>query len=116
MNTLVAVAQVLVSNEQIQEMIKEAEKCKALSEDFSMRNSPLFMAALYFLLGCIFTRFAITNVTDTIWNMWTILFAVMATIDFNLALRLILVKFTKKNKTQRSLPLRFIVDNSLKIN
>ncbi len=61
-----------------------------------MRNSPLFMAALYFLLGCIFTRFAITNVTDTIWNMWTILFAVMATIDFNLALRLILVKFTKE--------------------
>ena len=34
MNTLVAVAQVLMSNEQIQEMIKEAEKCKALSEDF----------------------------------------------------------------------------------
>ncbi|MFO6609743.1 YdiK family protein [Bacillus cereus] len=60
-----------------------------------MRNSPLFMAALYFLLGCIFTRFAITNVTDTIWNMW---FAVMATIDFNLALRLILVKFTKKKQ------------------
>ncbi|MFP3821390.1 YdiK family protein, partial [Bacillus sp. SIMBA_008] len=50
------------------------------------------------LLGCIFTRFAITNVTDTIWNMWTILFAVMATIDFNLALRLILVKFTKKKQ------------------
>ena len=62
--------------------------------------------------GCIFTRFAITNVTDTIWNMWTILFAVMATIDFNLALRLILVKFTRRNnKTQRSLPLRFIVDS-----
>lgn len=81
-----------------------------------MRNSPLFMAALYFLLGCIFTHLAIRNVTDTIWNMWTILFAVMATIDFNLALRLILVKFTKKNnnKTQRSLPLRFIVDNSSK--
>ena len=31
-------------------------------------------------------------------NMWTILFAVMATIDFNLALRLILVKFTKKKQ------------------
>ncbi|MGR4030312.1 DUF4305 domain-containing protein, partial [Bacillus sp. ZZQ-131] len=29
---------------------------------------------------------------------WTILFAVMATIDFNLALRLILVKFTKKKQ------------------
>ncbi|MGR5959295.1 YdiK family protein [Bacillus cereus] len=65
---------------------------------FCMRNSPLFMATLYFLLGCIFTRFAITNVTDTIWNVWTILFAVMATIDFNLALRLILVKFTKKKQ------------------
>ena len=95
MNTLVAIGQIFMSNEQIQEMIKEAEKCKALSEDFCMRNSPLFMVALYFLLGCIFTRFAITNVTDTIWNMWTILFAVMATIDFNLALRLILIKFTK---------------------
>ena len=42
MNTLVAVAQVLMSNEQIQEMIKEAEKMQGLSEDFSMRNSPLF--------------------------------------------------------------------------
>ncbi|WP_410985677.1 YdiK family protein [Bacillus cereus] len=63
-----------------------------------MRNSPLFMAALYFLLGCVFTRFAITNVTDTIWNFWTLLFAAMATIDFNLALRLILVKFTKKKQ------------------
>ncbi len=52
-----------------------------------MRNSPLFMAILYFLLGCIFTHLAIRNVTDTIWNMWTILFAVMATIDFNLALQ-----------------------------
>ncbi len=99
MNTLVAIAQVLVSNEQIQEMIKEAEKnARLYRRIFSMRNSPLFMAALYFLLGCIFTRFAITNVTDTIWNMWTILFAVMATIDFNLALRLILVKFTKKKQ------------------
>ncbi|MEY8351525.1 YdiK family protein [Bacillus cereus] len=62
-----------------------------------MRNSPLFMAALYFLLGCIFTYFAIINVEDTIWNFSTILFAAMATIDFNLALRLILVKFSKKN-------------------
>ncbi|MEH7458618.1 hypothetical protein CON65_24160 [Bacillus pseudomycoides] len=63
-----------------------------------MRNSPLFMAALYFLLGCVFVRLAIMNVTDTIWNPWTLLFAAMATIDFNLALRLILVKFTKKKQ------------------
>jgi len=56
------------------------------------------MATLYFLLGCVFTRFAITNVTDTIWNFGTLLFAAMATIDFNLALRLILVKFTKKKQ------------------
>ncbi len=49
MNTLVAIAQVLVSNEQIQEMIKEAGKnARLYRRIFSMRNSPLFMAALYF--------------------------------------------------------------------
>ncbi|WP_242145839.1 MULTISPECIES: YdiK family protein [unclassified Bacillus cereus group] len=63
-----------------------------------MRNSPLFMAALYFLLGCVFVVFAIMKATDTVWNIWTILFAAMATIDFNLALRLILVKFIKKKQ------------------
>ncbi|MDM5153074.1 YdiK family protein [Bacillus sp. DX1.1] len=66
-----------------------------------MRNSPLFMAALYFLLGCIFTYLAIINVEDTIWNFYTLLLAGMATIDFNLALRLILVKFKTKTKKEQ---------------
>ncbi|MDM5186717.1 YdiK family protein [Bacillus sp. DX4.1] len=66
-----------------------------------MRNSPLFMAALYFLLGCIFTYLAIINVEDTIWNFYTLLLAGMATIDFNLALHLILVKFKTKTKKEQ---------------
>ena len=54
-----------------------------------MRNSPFVMATLYFLLGCIFTYLAITSVEDTIWNFYTILLAIMATVDFNLAIRLL---------------------------
>ncbi|CAG9615010.1 hypothetical protein BACCIP111899_04244 [Bacillus rhizoplanae] len=57
-----------------------------------MRTSPFVMATLYFLLGCIFTYLAITSVEDTIWNFYTILLAVMATVDFNLALRLLFSK------------------------
>ncbi|MCP1122059.1 hypothetical protein CN326_14840 [Bacillus sp. AFS018417] len=57
-----------------------------------MRTSPFVMATLYFLLGCIFTYLAITSVEDTIWNFYTILLAIMATVDFNLALRLLFSK------------------------
>ncbi|MGG2067496.1 MULTISPECIES: YdiK family protein [unclassified Bacillus (in: firmicutes)] len=57
-----------------------------------MRNSPFVMATLYFLLGCIFTYLAITSVEDTVWNFYTLLLSVMATVDFSLALRLIFSK------------------------
>ncbi|MEI4804527.1 YdiK family protein [Bacillus sp. NPDC077411] len=63
-----------------------------------MRNSPFVMATLYFLLGCIFTYLAITSVQDTIWNFYTLLLAVMATIDFNFALRLLFSKPKKDSK------------------
>ncbi|MFD0769379.1 YdiK family protein [Bacillus sp. CGMCC 1.60114] len=62
-----------------------------------MRNSPFVMATLYFLLGCIFTYLAITSVEDTIWNFYTLLLAIMATVDFNLALRLLFSKSKKGN-------------------
>lgn len=62
-----------------------------------MRTSPFVMATLYFLLGCIFTYLAITSVEDTIWNFYTILLAIMATVDFNLALRLLFSKPKKGN-------------------
>ncbi|PGZ95336.1 hypothetical protein COE51_20780 [Bacillus pseudomycoides] len=61
-----------------------------------MRNSPFVMATLYFLLGCIFTYLAITSAQDTIWNFYTLLLSVMATVDFSLALRLI---FSKPKKS-----------------
>jgi hypothetical protein len=61
-----------------------------------MRGSPLFMAALYFVLGSIFTYLAITSVEETIWNFYTILLMIMATFDFGLSLRLIFVNFRIK--------------------
>ncbi|MEH7463719.1 YdiK family protein [Bacillus thuringiensis] len=63
-----------------------------------MRNSPFVMATLYFLLGCIFTYLAITSVKDTIWNFHTISLAVMATVDFNLAIRILFSKPKKDSK------------------
>ncbi|HDX9591152.1 YdiK family protein [Bacillus multifaciens] len=63
-----------------------------------MRNSPFVMATLYFLLGCIFTYLAITSVKDTIWNFYTLLLSVMATVDFNLAIRLLFSKQKKDSK------------------
>ena len=56
-----------------------------------MRSSPLFMATLYFVLGSVFTYLAVTSVETTIWNFYTLLLIVMATFDFGLALRLILL-------------------------
>ncbi|MDC2867821.1 YdiK family protein [Bacillus sp. BP-3] len=67
-----------------------------------MRNSPFVMATLYFLLGCIFTYLAITSVEDTIWNFYTILLAIMATVDFNLAIRLLFSK--PKKDSQKNYP------------
>ncbi|MGG2017054.1 YdiK family protein [Bacillus sp. S10(2024)] len=67
-----------------------------------MRNSPFVMATLYFLLGCIFTYLAITSVKDTIWNFYTILLAIMATVDFNLAIRLLFSK--PKKDSQKNYP------------
>lgn len=66
-----------------------------------MKTSPLFMATLYFLLGCVFTYLAVTSVQNTIWNFYTLLLAGMATIDFNLALRLIIINFQNKNKQKQ---------------
>ncbi|MFX3624048.1 MAG: YdiK family protein [Ectobacillus sp.] len=63
-----------------------------------MRTSPLFMATLYFLLGCVFTYLAVTSVEETIWNFYTLLLIVMATFDFGLALRLTFAKLRTKRK------------------
>ncbi|MFD3449955.1 YdiK family protein [Microbacteriaceae bacterium 4G12] len=64
-----------------------------------MQRSPLFMASLYFLLGCIFTYLAVTSVVTTVWNFYTMLLIVMATFDFGLALRLVFVNIKLRKKT-----------------
>lgn len=61
------------------------------------RTSPMLMATLYLILGAIFTYLAITSVETTIWNIYTLLLIFMATFDFGLALRLIILKWKTRN-------------------
>ncbi|MBO9131420.1 YdiK family protein [Bacillus sp. 165] len=56
-----------------------------------MRSSPLLMGSLYFLLGSVFTYLAIMSVENTIWNFYTLLLIFIATLDFGLALRLLIL-------------------------
>ncbi|WP_066191384.1 YdiK family protein [Gracilibacillus timonensis] len=54
-----------------------------------MRISPLRSAIFYFALGILFTFLAIRFVEDTVFNFFTILLVIFATIDFVLAIRLV---------------------------
>lgn len=50
----------------------------------------------YFLMGALFTYLAIESAHDTIWNFSTIALMAMATLDFGMALRLIMLSMKKK--------------------
>ena len=67
-----------------------------------MRFSPLVMATVYFLVGVAFTYYGIQSIEDTAWNMFTILFALFATMDFAYSFRLILLHIRiKKAKNKK---------------
>ncbi|GGB41318.1 DUF4305 domain-containing protein [Virgibacillus dakarensis] len=66
-----------------------------------MRTSPKIMAVIYFLMGLLFTYIATQTVTDTIWNFSTIVLAVIATLDFGVSLRLLLIDFRLKHKNKK---------------
>lgn len=53
-----------------------------------MRISPKVMANIYFIMGVLFVYMAIQNAGETVWNSITMLFAIIATLDFGVALRL----------------------------
>lgn len=46
------------------------------------------MGTLYFFMGVVFSYFAIESGGDTIWNISTIVLAIVATFDFRVSLRL----------------------------
>ncbi|MBP2259042.1 YdiK family protein [Virgibacillus alimentarius] len=52
-----------------------------------MRISPRGIAIVYFLMGALFIYIAINSVTDTVWNTLTIIFTIVATLDFIVGFR-----------------------------
>ena len=64
------------------------------------RTSPFLMGVMYIFMGILFTYLAIQSATETIWNFATILFMIVATFDFAVAIRMLSlnnkIKKTKK--------------------
>ncbi|WP_188207160.1 YdiK family protein [Alkalibacillus aidingensis] len=64
-----------------------------------MKVSPMFLAWIYILMGILFMYLAIQSADETIWNFATIIFALIATFDFGVAIRLVGVhQAMKKSK------------------
>ncbi|MGM8216734.1 YdiK family protein [Bacillaceae bacterium W0354] len=65
-----------------------------------MRISPLFLAIVYFLMGCGFIYIAVLSKTDTIWHLPTIIFTIVATLNIGVSIRLFNahMKLNKNNK------------------
>lgn len=66
-----------------------------------MQISPKTMSLIYFVMGILFTYVATQTVTDTIWNFSTIIPAVIATFEFGVAIRLMLIHIRVKRKNKK---------------
>lgn len=66
-----------------------------------MRTSPKSLSLIYFVMGILFTYIATQTVTDTIWNFSTIILAVIATLEFGVAIRLMLIYIRLKRKNKK---------------
>lgn len=64
-----------------------------------MRTSPLFSGFTYLFLGLLFVYFAIQNVQESGWGIFTILLVVLATFDCGSGLRMIIssIFFNRKS-------------------
>lgn len=58
-----------------------------------MRKSPLFSGIIYILLATLFTYFAIQNVNEDGWGIFSYLLVILATFDFGSGIRLIGLHF-----------------------
>ncbi len=63
-----------------------------------MRRSPLFSGIIYLSLGVLFTYFAVQDVHDSGWGIFTILLVLLATFDFGSGVKMILVSFLINKK------------------
>ncbi|WP_284141527.1 MULTISPECIES: YdiK family protein [unclassified Virgibacillus] len=63
-----------------------------------MRISPKTSAIIYLLMAIFFIYVAIISAEETIWNFTTMLFAIFATLDLGMAIRLLKLHFQLKHQ------------------
>lgn len=61
-----------------------------------MRQLPLFSGLIYLFLGILFTCFAIQDVQEGGWGIFTILLAILATLDFGRGVKIVLFSILNK--------------------
>lgn len=61
-------------------------------------RSPLFSAVFYFILGIVFTVFAVQQVTASGWSFFSYVLIILATFDFGAGIRLINIHFKLKQQ------------------
>ncbi|EKN71454.1 hypothetical protein BABA_01410 [Neobacillus bataviensis LMG 21833] len=66
-----------------------------------MRRSPLFSGLIYFLLGAVFTYFAIDDVQTNGWGFFSYLLVILATFDFGSGLKMMIFHFKLKNQLKK---------------
>lgn len=62
-----------------------------------MRQSTMFFGIIYLFLGILFTFFAIQDVQEGGWGIFTLLLAILATLDFGKGVKMILYSILLKN-------------------
>ncbi|MBL4953465.1 YdiK family protein [Neobacillus sp. OS1-32] len=66
-----------------------------------MRRSPLFSGLIYFLLGALFTYFAITEVQTNGWGFFSYLLVILATFDIGSGLKMITFHFKFRDQLKK---------------
>ncbi|WML42136.1 YdiK family protein [Neobacillus sp. OS1-2] len=66
-----------------------------------MKRSPLFSGLIYFLLGAVFTYFAIDDVRANGWGFFSYLLVLLATFDFGSGLKMMMFHFKFKKKSKK---------------
>ncbi|SDR12754.1 protein of unknown function [Virgibacillus subterraneus] len=63
-----------------------------------MKISPKAMFVIYFIMGILFTYMAIQSTGESVWNFSTIILAIIATLDFGVGFRMLVIHFRLKKK------------------
>lgn len=65
-----------------------------------MRQTPLFSGIIYLFLGLLFTFFAIQDINESGgWGFFTFLLVILATFDFGSGIRMVLIHFHMKKRS-----------------